>query len=469
LAYDEIVVILYLFKKSKGRMSAMEISRKPNTFYGTGKGGLQMMKRMLLILTVLGTILASAAAFAVPAHMQYRMGTMEGQVFLDGKPLADVLLAFFLDSKGLPPIPGGMGKIPDSLERADAEGKFKAKLPQGSYYLGILLRGPGERMGPPRPGETFCFADDGQGKLRHLAINDFEQIDHGRIDCSLPSAFTEGEEDRFVVEGIVLEGEGGGPVAGAMVLAKKGDQKIRRPDYFSEPTGEDGKFSINLPPGGTYYLIARKSITGNRPVPGESIGKLGTEPAGAVSVTITRDGAVPPPGMMERSGIRQVAADAVAITGTKGEVVSGMDIYMYKMPDSQEIRESLQWTADGLMLETGARLNNIFFATNSHEFDERAFAELNAWADFIKGSKEILVEVGGHTDNVGDGRYNKKLSEKRAQSVVSYLQSRGVEANRMTAVGYGDERPVGDNATAEGREKNRRVEIMLIQKWQKGE
>ncbi|MGB6972381.1 MAG: OmpA family protein, partial [Desulfobulbales bacterium] len=263
-----------------------------------------------------------------------------------------------------------------------------------------------------------------------------------------------------------LEGEGSGPVAGAMVLAKKGNQKIRRPDYFSEPTGEDGKFSINLPPGDTYYLIARKLITGTRPNPGESIGKLGTESAGDTPAAITRDGAVPPPGIIDREGVRQVAADAIPITGTRGEVVSGLKIYMYKMPDSQEIRASLQGTKDGLKLESGARLNNIFFASNSYEFDQRASAELNAWADFIKGSKEIVVEVGGHTDNVEDAGYNKKLSEKRAESVVNYLKGKGVEASRVTAVGYGEEHPVADNATAEGREKNRRVEIRLIQKWQ---
>ena len=446
-------------------MSAMEISRKPNPFYGTGKGGLQMIKRMLLILAVLGTILASTSAFAAPAHLQFRMGTMEGQVFFDGKPLANVLLAFFLDSKGLPAIPGGMGRIPDSLSRADAEGKFTVKLRQGSYYLGVLQRGPDERIGPPRPGETFYFADDGQGKLRRLSITDFKQVDHGRIDCSPASIFT-AEEERFTAEGIVLEGEGSGPVAGAMVLAKKGNQKIRRPDYFSEPTGEDGKFSINLPPGDTYYLIARKLITGTRPNPGESIGKLGTESAGDTPAAITRDGAVPPPGIIDREGVRQVAADAIPITGTRGEVVSGLKIYMYKMPDSQEIRASLQGTKDGLKLESGARLNNIFFASNSYEFDQRASAELNAWADFIKGSKEIVVEVGGHTDNVEDAGYNKKLSEKRAESVVNYLKGKGVEASRVTAVGYGEEHPVADNATAEGREKNRRVEIRLIQKWQ---
>jgi len=428
--------------------------------------GVFMMKKMILqLLTVLlGCLALSNSVSAVPAHLQFRMGTMEGQLFLDGKPLPNVLLAFFLDSKGLPPIPGGMGRIPDSLSRADSEGKFAVKLPQGSYYLGVLRRGPDERIGPPRPGETFYFADDGKGRLRHLDITDFKQVDHGKIDCSPAAVFTE-EEDRFTAEGIVLEGEGGAPVAGVMVLAKKGDQKIRRPDYFSEPTGEDGEFSINLPPRATYYLMARKLITGSRPNPGESIGKLGTEAAGDTSNTITRDGAVPPPGIMDRSGVRQVAADAIPITGTKGDIVSGLKIYMYKMPDSQEIRTSLQGTKDGLKLETGAKLNNIFFAEDSNKFDERAFAELNAWASFIKGSKEITVEIGGHTDSIGDAGYNKKLSEKRAAAVVYYLRERGVDASRMKAIGYGEEHPVADNATAEGRAKNRRVEIRLIQKW----
>ena len=68
-------------------------------------------------------------------------------------------------------------------------------------------------------------------------------------------------------------------------------------------------------------------------------------------------------------------------------------------------------------------------------------------------------EVGGHTDNVGQAAGNQALSERRAQSVLAYLVSKGVDAKMVTAKGYGDTAPIGDNAAAQGKAKNRRIEF----------
>ena len=67
--------------------------------------------------------------------------------------------------------------------------------------------------------------------------------------------------------------------------------------------------------------------------------------------------------------------------------------------------------------------------------------------------------VAGHTDSDGDDAYNKDLSQRRAQSVVDYLSSRGVENSNMIAKGFGEEQPVADNETTEGKAANRRVEL----------
>jgi outer membrane protein OmpA-like peptidoglycan-associated protein len=69
------------------------------------------------------------------------------------------------------------------------------------------------------------------------------------------------------------------------------------------------------------------------------------------------------------------------------------------------------------------------------------------------------VEIGGHTDNTGSKATNMKLSEDRANAVRDYLISKGVSGERMTAVGYGPDEPVADNATKEGKAQNRRVEL----------
>ncbi len=74
---------------------------------------------------------------------------------------------------------------------------------------------------------------------------------------------------------------------------------------------------------------------------------------------------------------------------------------------------------------------------------------------------ELQIRVEGHTDSTGSEEYNLKLSEKRAESVSSFLEAQGIDASRLVAAGYGKSRPVADNGTAEGRRKNRRVEIVI--------
>ncbi|MHB0917340.1 MAG: OmpA family protein, partial [Thiobacillus sp.] len=79
-------------------------------------------------------------------------------------------------------------------------------------------------------------------------------------------------------------------------------------------------------------------------------------------------------------------------------------------------------------------------------------ATLKTWGD-------VDIEVAGHTDSMGSDAYNMKLSQQRAEAVRNFLISRGVAADRLTAKGYGESQPVADNATEEGRFKNRRVEL----------
>jgi len=85
--------------------------------------------------------------------------------------------------------------------------------------------------------------------------------------------------------------------------------------------------------------------------------------------------------------------------------------------------------------------------------------------DLVSKTKEINLEViiaVGHTDSIGGDAYNDKLSVKRAESIKTYLTSKGVEANRVYTEGKGKKQPVADNKTAEGRAKNRRVEIEVV-------
>lgn len=106
--------------------------------------------------------------------------------------------------------------------------------------------------------------------------------------------------------------------------------------------------------------------------------------------------------------------------------------------------------------------SNITFDTNRADVRPQFQPVLDQLAGSINQYPGTVVQIEGHTDSVGSAAYNQTLSENRAQSVRSYLIQRGVVSNRIEALGYGLTRPIADNATAEGRAQNRRVEVLIV-------
>ncbi|MBF0158934.1 MAG: OmpA family protein [Magnetococcales bacterium] len=106
-------------------------------------------------------------------------------------------------------------------------------------------------------------------------------------------------------------------------------------------------------------------------------------------------------------------------------------------------------------------LKNLHFDTNKAVIKSGSYGVLDQVANILKQNPKLDVEVQGHTDNRASRALNKKLSEKRSAAVVSYLTKKGVAASRLKSAGYGFDRPVADNKTADGRARNRRVELHL--------
>ena len=108
------------------------------------------------------------------------------------------------------------------------------------------------------------------------------------------------------------------------------------------------------------------------------------------------------------------------------------------------------------------KLKNINFETGSDKITPESYNSMDKMAEILKENPTMVVEVGGHTDNTGDAKKNLELSQKRAKQVMNYLISKGVDAKQMKAVGYGETKPVADNATDEGKSLNRRVMFTVI-------
>jgi type IX secretion system PorP/SprF family membrane protein len=108
-------------------------------------------------------------------------------------------------------------------------------------------------------------------------------------------------------------------------------------------------------------------------------------------------------------------------------------------------------------------VGGLFFATGSAKIEASSTTALDNLVDFLQKNPTLKIEIGGHTDNVGNQATNQKLSENRAKSVVDYLASKGISTERIAFKGYGDKEPVATNDDEkDGRELNRRIEMKVL-------
>lgn len=112
--------------------------------------------------------------------------------------------------------------------------------------------------------------------------------------------------------------------------------------------------------------------------------------------------------------------------------------------------------------EKTLKLNYVNFETGSARLTDDSKYELDNLAKAMSDYPNLVIEVAGHTDNVGDAASNLTLSAERAASVVNYLTGKGVSSSRLRPRGYGDTKPLADNDTPENRAKNRRTEFTIL-------
>ena len=113
---------------------------------------------------------------------------------------------------------------------------------------------------------------------------------------------------------------------------------------------------------------------------------------------------------------------------------------------------------------TSIVLRNIFFDLGKATLRAESTNELERLGKLLYDNPTLKIEISGHTDNIGASEANKNLSDKRAKAVVDYLIKKGVTGDRLTYVGFGEDRPISSNENAEGRQQNRRTEFKIIGK-----
>lgn len=154
-----------------------------------------------------------------------------------------------------------------------------------------------------------------------------------------------------------------------------------------------------------------------------------------------------------------------ALLGAGIGAIAGGGAGYYMDVQEAKLRQKLEGTGVRVKREgNDIRLilpGDVTFETNSANLDGKFFGVLDSVATVLAEHKSTLVTVAGYTDSTGGTEYNQKLSEKRASTVALYLNSRGVQKERLAGVGHGEQNPVAGNGTSEGRAKNRRVEITL--------
>ena len=152
------------------------------------------------------------------------------------------------------------------------------------------------------------------------------------------------------------------------------------------------------------------------------------------------------------------------LVGKKAEYISNIERISTKgLNRSTTLYVKLELGIEEAKVGQSIVLNNIYYEAGKTDIDTAFSTDLDKLIQFLKDNSKTRLEIQGHTDNSGSLNLNNKLSQSRANSVVDYLTKNGIDKSQLIAKGYGPSLPAADNATAEGRTKNRRVVMKVLQ------
>ena len=221
-------------------------------------------------------------------------------------------------------------------------------------------------------------------------------------------------EPLYIVRGQVYNVKNNMPVQASVIFDNVTDTVSATSSQ--ENTDEEGRYELTLPPG-TYDIYA------------------------------------------EKTGFATLNRQRVALAeiDPEGDKLVFRDIYVSDNLSGLDVAESLALTRKAIASE------EVLFELESFALGKQAYAYLDRVAAFMNDNPELSLQVAGHTDSSGTDSFNQQLSEKRANAVADYLAHRGITAERVKTVGYGEKRPLVKNTSIANRQLNRRVEFEIIE------
>ncbi len=257
---------------------------------------------------------------------------------------------------------------------------------------------------PATPGDDTAEGDT--AKPEESADTEFQlgNSDSARDARGASESKIQATKDQAAMKFFVVDKRKGGPIGGIVVSLTAPDGK----KYYTEETDSAGYAEVLVPVGQKYELVylslGKKDIAARVTVT--------DEPNQNIKLTLRHKGWIP-----------------------------------RKRPDAKAPDPAPRFVLKGVEFDTAK-------ATIRPE----SFPRLDAVVEYMTHKKSSRIEISGHTDNVGKKAANKSLSQRRAEACRKYLISKGIDGSRIQAAGFGDEQPIASNDTAEGRQKNRRIE-----------
>ena len=367
--------------------------------------------------------------------------------------------------------PGGIGELDIYVSELDSKGQWSKAI-----NLGPVVNTPGNDDSPyiHYDGVTLYFSSDGHPRLGNSDIftttlkgtrwTKPENIGYPINSWEYDGFFSISPDKKTAYYATVKEGgHGGADIYSIKFLEPKYKPKPKPVVVVEEKKKEKPKNTDFVDP--TIQELRNQRVV--TVLSGKVIDETDAKPLGAVislvdnetNKVLSKINSDPETGDFEL--VIPHGGNYGVTTEKDGYLFNSINFNLPKFAEFQEIDTHIIMSR----AEVGSKvvLKNIFFDVGKSELKNQSISEVEKIRELLAGNPQLNVQINGHTDNTGNAAANKVLSLKRATSVVDYLISKGIEVSRVSAKGYGAERPIVSNDDERGgREINRRTEIEII-------